>query len=445
MADDRLARRLRDYEDRLPDADPPDGAILAGARRGTHWRLLAATGGASVAVAAIVLLNTLPNRPVDVAPAASSSSAGPAATSDASTAAPRPSAATIFEWTEGGSFEGRANDVVWRENRWLAGGAFEDRAAVWQSVDGSSWEQVPPIAPEPAESEYGLSTHAIAAFAEWHGRLVATGPNRLGSNDSSIGALWMSRDGITWDYMDPATTSVGTDGQWPVDVLGTPGGGLLVLDSVQLSSRTQVHTTPDGAAWSTHLLGGPEFGSTMQSVAASPDRIVGVGGSARLGVEISERVMTIWESRDDGVTWTPVLENGLGGSSSVAYDAFNDRFVAGGQLETAGVPDTGQPAVLVSSGATWTPVTLSAERGSVLAVASAGGVLLAAGQLHDTGKTVVWESRDGVEWTMTELADLSVSPRAFGVVGDRSVVLIVEARHGQDPPMVRTWTAAIEP
>jgi hypothetical protein len=410
MPDDRgLAQRLRAYESRIPDDDPPDIRAIRRART-TGWPMLlagAVSALAAVGVAIAVLLNAVPSS-VELGPspspwgslsAATSRIPSPSAptTAESATAVPIetpaqtsvPSEGTAVTWTEGVAVEGRVHDVIWLGDAWLAAGGIGNRAALWTSSDGLNWQAGPAIGPEPVPccDEPGGTGYWITTLIDFDDEILAFGWTRIGCCDGGRPTIWRSSDAVTWTFVDTTGTAFDTY-HFPTAASRAPTGDLVVIGTTGLGSGTTVFTSPDGTVWEEHLLTASGSSERMDAVAASPNLLVGVGFTA------------MWSSTD-GRAWRtippPEPQSRL---SSIAWDPEGERFVAGGS------DSNDRPAVWLSTdAANWSKVSLSDNTGGVGEVAAGDGLIVAGGSegAYPDQVTTVWVSSEGYAWQAAPL------------------------------------------
>ena len=411
MPDDReLAQRLRAYESRIPDDDPPDPRAIRRART-TGWPMLlaGASAVAAVGVAITVLLNALPSN-LELGPSPSPSgslsartSAGPSQSSaptagESATVVPAesppqtpvPSEGAPVMWTEGMAVEGRVFDVIWLGDAWLAAGAgMGGRAASWTSSDGLSWQAGAPIDPEPVAccEEPGGTAYWITTLIEFDDEILAFGWARIGCCDGGRPTIWRSSDAVTWTLVDITGTAFDSY-HIPTAASLAPTGELVVIGATGLGSGTTVFTSPDGTAWEEHLLAASGSNERMDAVAASPSLLVGVGFTQ------------MWSSTD-GRAWRAIpLPEPQSRLSSIGWDPDGERFVAGGS------DSNGRPAVWLSTdAASWSKVSLSDDAGAVAEVAAGDGLIVAGGSqgAFPNQVTTAWVSSEGHAWQAAPL------------------------------------------
>ncbi len=177
-------------------------------------------------------------------------------------------------------------------------------AAVWTSVDGITWSRVPHD-----ESVFGGDDGQFISDVTVGGPgLVAVGSDGgIGPWDHNTGthaAVWTSVDGTTWSRVPDNDALVGTGGP-PVPMLGVAAGGpgLVAVGSaipVDPEAGTPVWTSPDGLTW-TRVPDDETLSGAMLDVVAGGPGLVAVGCVCRSGGWMP----VVWTSVD-GITWTPI-------------------------------------------------------------------------------------------------------------------------------------------
>ena len=133
------------------------------------------------------------------------------------------------------------------------GGSGTGRSGAWISSDGVTWslanEQIDAI--------------AVAAVTAGGPGLVAVGmasetPERSPLNETWMGAVWTSIDGVTWSRVPPQPEVFGGPGMQGLGTVATGGPGLVAVGGGPGEALT-VFTSTDGITWSrldTGTLGG---------------------------------------------------------------------------------------------------------------------------------------------------------------------------------------------
>lgn len=305
MTDDRfdreLAGRLAAYESRLPDALPP-AADTRAHRETPRWPLIGV--GALAAVAAVLAMIFLAGGPRenigDASPSArarASASATPQPTSAASeqptsealsastAASPSPPSPTAdLAWSEAAPLPGSGdpsavNDIVQHDAGLVAVGvAYEGQlpilgptppheGRVWLSPDGTDWEDATPG---------GTFDNVVlrSVLRTTDGALVIHGwSTPLDSDAIGSPVAWESRDGRTWEAIDPPFG----DAAWPTQFAqGARGSVAIVVDpdgpavrvwwSADARAWERVHDLPAQSSWS---LGGGDEGFVIAGTRSS--------------------------------------------------------------------------------------------------------------------------------------------------------------------------------
>jgi hypothetical protein len=178
-------------------------------------------------------------------------------------------------------------------------------AAVWTSVDGITWSRVPHD-----ESVFGGDDGQFISDVTVGGPgLVAVGSDGgIGPWDHNTGthaAVWTSVDGTTWSRVPDNDALVGTGGN-PAPMLGVTAGGpgLVAVGSaipVEPEARTPVWTSPDGLTW-TRVPDDEAVRGVMLDVVAGGPGLVAVGCGSGAWTPV------VWTSVD-GITWTPIPDD----------------------------------------------------------------------------------------------------------------------------------------
>jgi hypothetical protein len=152
-----------------------------------------------------------------------------------------------------------------------SGGATAD-AVIWTSVDGIVWDRVP----HDEDLFGGVGNQAAVSVAATDTRVIAVGVERSSDIDA---AVWTSEDGIVWQRVAHDEAALGEGEMWNVTV-GGPG-------------FVSVGTSIDGVTWhrvphDEDLFGGVE----MWSVAAGGPGLVAVGSDG-----------------PDAAVWTSLLDD----------------------------------------------------------------------------------------------------------------------------------------
>lgn len=247
-----------------------------------------------------------------------------------------------------------------------------DPSNVYTSTDGHTWTQHTPT---------GLDYYPDRlCYSPDLDQFLATSYGVNGGTHS----LWTSTDGIAWtSHTNPLGYGSGGGTSGLFAIAWSPDLGLWVIGGGNPTSATQVATSLDGAAWTTHAL--PQVpASQLQDACWFPGAgifVVGDGGSGY-----------VWIS-SDGSTWTRYA-TGLG--HIVWALAANDDVIVANGGDTAG--GSYQQVATSPDGVTWTlgamDTTTYAFANQTCNAWSENLGLFAAG-----GGGTIQTSADGVTWT----------------------------------------------
>jgi hypothetical protein len=180
-------------------------------------------------------------------------------------------------------------------------------AAVWTSPDGFTWSRVPHD-----ESVFGTDTGQFISDVTAGGPgLVAVGSGGgIGPWDHNNGthaAVWTSVDGTTWSRVPNDDALLATGGN-PAPMLSVAAGGpgLVAVGPDNWTAgqaRTPVWTSPDGFTWTRVPDDEAVRGVMFDVIAGGPGLIaVGSGGGTNRSTPV------VWTSVD-GITWTPIPDD----------------------------------------------------------------------------------------------------------------------------------------
>jgi hypothetical protein len=295
-----------------------------------------------------------------------------------------------------------------------------DAGAVRFSTDGARWEPV-----ELRVSDgYVISVMSAASDGQ---RVVLAGEytpctrNQWLENPwfdcRSRPATWVTDDGRTW-RSSPSWSGLnaraGQAGSWFTDVWPVPGMG---WEAAQVFSGTDesddldptgpaLWRSTDGLTWS--LLAERIAGFDLACGSWTVDRFrafADVNGN-RIAVVQCDEGLRLWHA-SDGVAYSPI-EGFPAGEGSLGADVLpptgSEPWLFGG-LDRVTAP------VIWSSSdlQTWTTIQLSREesrRGRVMALALAGGIMVAIGgtsQGEGPAQTTTWASPDGQNWVLVDM------------------------------------------
>jgi hypothetical protein len=301
---------------------------------------------------------------------------------------------------------------------WFASGVERPpaQAAVWRSVDqGATWQRVAGI--PLLDSSIGLS------IASNDGRVVIVG------RSSSGGAAWVTTDGEHWTASSDPALEGPAGGTGMNSVVPWQTGFVAVGVNDDPANNTTVGavwTSNDGLAWQHVAIGDTALaGAHVLGVAAGPSSLVAVGttDSETRGTGVS------WVSRD-GRSWTRST-SGLESGIPRAVTPTDDGFIAVGLRSD----DAGAMVWRSSDGATWTSVAdqpsfhAGTSPARLMTVVTTPSEIVAAGWRADTafGEAFVLRSADGGDTFVADPTDnsfygaeinrLAVTPDGIAAVG----------------------------
>jgi hypothetical protein len=245
-------------------------------------------------------------------------------------------------------------------------------------------------------TERGVDAVHLYDIATFRGALIA-----IGSSDLAVGSIWSSVDAKAWTSIGDASALKGVS----LRSVAVSDSGLVVVGWTETTAVAL--SSPDGIAWSQHVLPSSHPGSSAISVAWARGRYVAVGGGGEANATVA------WTSVD-GVAWAalPIVKSGEAVSlSSVAAGPL--AYVIDG-MELRG------PVVWTSSdGMTWTRAALPGS-----AQDDAGRSRYTGGRFVFSVAGGLWSSTDGRHWAKTVVPGLGVGifdvaalPGGFVVVG----------------------------
>jgi hypothetical protein len=282
-------------------------------------------------------------------------------------------------------------------------------AAVWTSVDGSTWNRVPG---DPAVFG-GDDRQVMYSVAAGGPGLVAVGYDESGV--AARAAVWTSADGLTWSRVPHDEAVFGGPNSQNMESVTSGGPGLIVVGvhrSGEAGDRdAAVWWSVDGLKWD-RVIDPAAFGGAenqfIRSVTAGGPGLVAVGNDDASG---DGGAAAVWWSKD-GLAWNRVVHDDavFGG---VAQQYMWWVTVGGPGLVAVGHDGSGgdQDAAVWTSadGITWSRVahdeTLFGGSGDqrMVSVTSDGVGVIAVGYDFSGGEydAVVWWSDDGSTWNRT--------------------------------------------
>jgi hypothetical protein len=313
-------------------------------------------------------------------------------------------------WTRMPGIDGAVNDVASGAGVTIAVGTFAQRAAIWTSTDGTSWQLTyakPPSQIDVCQSSACKQQDAqswMFRVAYGDGRFVAVGSIE-GPNAVELGLVSTSTDGVTWREadaaaFDPPRQPKSNLGSMLRDVAYYRGEFVAVGDVYTDNQDQQAGLSPalwrsrDGVRWQRRVLDlGGGFDPYMTGIAVSNGLLLASGG----------------------------YEHGYGGwaTRDLRQWSFQPISKRGGQQIVA------VPQGFVAAGVTCVPASRCGARG---------------GKVPPRHKPTLWFSPDGAHWRVVlRLASGQLGQTEFGpvgVVGDTVVALGNRSTAEQQQPLV---------
>ncbi|HSG80304.1 MAG TPA: hypothetical protein VLD62_12035 [Acidimicrobiia bacterium] len=267
-------------------------------------------------------------------------------------------------------------------------------AAVWVSVDGSTWQRVPHDEEalggpgsqdmlDVVEAGPGLVAVGIVDHAYWGGRRapweVRPGEGPLGSlpgyrheegRDDIDAAVWVSEDGITWErvgdpnavFSGPAYGSAPEAGDQGMEAVAVGKGLIVAVGSAHEDAAVWVST--DGYDWQRiphdDAVFGGMSGQWMHDVTFTGERFIAVGTDLACP-ECIDRFApqaAVWTS-EDGITWSRVPRDpevfGAGPDGFAMLTMWSVTATDTGYV-AAGMSDSRMPLWFSEDGTEWTRV-----------------------------------------------------------------------------------------
>jgi len=201
-------------------------------------------------------------------------------------------------------------DVIWTGELFVAAGWERDAdrktdAAVWTSVDGTTWTAVANL------GQFGgadLQRIEALVWADGIG-IVAIGNDTLGQG--SGGATWISVDGTEWERVDPDLAFPRRSGQAGFEDIAWSGDKFVAVGR-------EIWTSSDGRVWEEVVGFQADFADFWDIQAVAYSTSVGFIAAGHAGDEADAYNEAIWRS-DDGVAWE------LLPSPSAVDGSFNKR------------------------------------------------------------------------------------------------------------------------
>jgi hypothetical protein len=266
--------------------------------------------------------------------------------------------------------------IAYGNGKYVAVGAGKIAA----SADGAAWTEVP--SPAPATNNHWAEDGNYVDFqgiTYGNGRFIAVGYWLSGDNGNGWGVAAVSTDGTTWTMKDKILTT-GADSAHVYAIVWT-GANFVAVGRWGRSA-----TSTDGNTW-TQVQVAPFDYQDIFAVASGGGKVVIGGAGGKIAF-----------STDNGSNWTWIANNFFGADKAIraiavtgggifiaAGDGGNMKIAASGSV-TSGSGENG--------GDNWQGVDSKFGENGILALASGGGKIIAAGH---NGK--MSESANGSEWT----------------------------------------------
>ncbi|MDR1588292.1 MAG: hypothetical protein LBS57_12615, partial [Treponema sp.] len=271
--------------------------------------------------------------------------------------------------------------IAWGNNTYVAVGAGK----IARSSDGAAWAEVPSPTDDNRWAEAGNYVD-FQGIAFGDGKFIAVGYWVNGGNGNGWGVAASSTDGTNWTMRDRILTN-GADSAHVYAITWT-GTNFIALGRWGRSA-----TSADGTAWTTRQIEGfsyPDNPSLWEDAYA-----VASDGAGKLVVGGAKGKVSY--SPDHGITWFWVANEFFSPDRAVRAIAFyNNAFIAagdGGNMKAVDSDDL-KAGSGSNGGDNWYGMDSKFEDSGILAFASGGGRIIAAGH---NGK--MSESADGSLWT----------------------------------------------
>jgi hypothetical protein len=325
----------------------------------------------------------------------------------AATSSATPRIAAQLEWTSSeiaGTVSGAGFDADLRT--WIALGADSKGLAAWTSSDAKSWNRHDVAAaggpPPPGGFQETLMGQAVPLGASLYSLGIGTG-----GGDAHQPLVWRSSDGLSWDALVlPESFATMAYLIW--------GGASSPSSLVALGHRFGTHTgstwvTQDGTSWSESFpnSSGPatESGIDLHDIVYDGAHFLVVG-------ETKAGTAGAWLS-EDGLTWTASKEMpDLASSSMHAVE-----IAPGGGFAAVGLSKNSPAAWTSPDGVAWhrAEITSPIEGAVPYSIARLDTGVVALGTAN--GRTVVWTSASGADWTEQASALDGLIPSYVGYFG----------------------------
>jgi hypothetical protein len=304
------------------------------------------------------------------------------------------------------------------------------KAAAWLSPDGRQWARV---AGFPAAD--GSVAVAVAANAE---RSVVVGSDRDGA------LSWVTTDGATWAQSPPAPTLAGPSGGTHMLTVVAWQGGFVAGgshdDPIAGHTSGAIWLSSDGLAWRRVSADASFAGTRVLGLAAGENTLVAVGTS---GDETHGNAV-VWVSHD-GLRWDRLASPALNAGIMRAVTADSAGFEAVG----LGSADDQAEAWVSRDGNDWqvVPDSTALHVGHLsmrmFAVAPSDVGLVAVGWKSDAGNGsgAAWISPDGIRWQRSPDLPTFYGAEVTGVVSKGPGLVGVGTSGYPDNDIASVWTS----
>lgn len=224
---------------------------------------------------------------------------------------------------------------------------------------------------------------------------------------------YSSSDGVTWQE----------DLEWvsfPKPDTGGPGAAVQGADifisfSRSITAERQVWKTADGTGWIQQTLTAPYIARLSHAMTSLNGKLYISGGSALIGTLLND----VWESSDGGINWTQKTA-AAAWTPRYAHTmiGFNNKlYVLGGDDSVEAPNPLNDVWESSDDGATWTQLTASAEwaiRRWHQTTIFKNKLVILGGQTDMAIVNDMWESSDGVTWTQNTASAGWAGRKQFG-------------------------------